>query len=71
MYNYCFLPRTTTVNVHFAVNHYRRPEDVGFVKYLSENERVPLLPLPSPKTRVTEPSSSTYLRVYHYFPYDT
>ena len=36
MYNYCFLPRTTTVDGHFAVNHYRRPEDVGFVKYLSE-----------------------------------
>ncbi len=29
MYNYCFLPRTTTVDVHFAKYHYRRaPKDL-------------------------------------------
>ena len=29
VYNYCFLPRTTTVDVHFAKYHYRRaPKDL-------------------------------------------
>ena len=43
---YDYETRTTTSTT--SVNHYRRPEDVGFVKYLSENEHVPLLP---PTTR--------------------
>ena len=46
---YDYETRTTTSTT--SVNHYRRPEDVGFVKYLSEmnvynyRRRERLLPL--------------------------
>ena len=71
MYNYCFLPRTTTIDVHFAKYHYRRaPKDLvatssspNVYNYRRPNNYENMYHLPSPE----DPCTTTDA-VYDYFP---
>ena len=80
MYNYCFLPRTTTVDVHFAKYHYRRaPKDLVATSS-SPNVNVYFHdccknnyfhdvrePLPSPRRCWIRQVPLRKTNVYHYF----